>query len=110
MATYTTVDRLAAALRAGRLGKLETGCWLTPTIYSACMAPPDLGVDYPPAFCVIVDVAGIPNVWGPGTSRPSGLFSSTWKGGAIEFFVPHPIDVGTIRAVYPLLPCGDAHK
>jgi hypothetical protein len=110
LATYTTADRLPVFLAAGAIGNPRWGCWLTPTIYPACMAPPDLGMNYPADFCIVVDVDGLPEVWGPGTSRPSGGFPNTWKGGAIEFFVPQPIHVGLIRAVHPLQPCGDGHR
>lgn len=108
LGTYMTTDRLRDFLRAGAIG-LAHGCWLTPTFYSACMAPYDLGVNHPTEACVTLDVRTLPALWGPGTSRPSGRFPSVWRGGAIEFFSPQPIDTRFIRAIQLVFPCGDRH-
>jgi hypothetical protein len=110
LAMYTTATRLTTFLGVGALGNPAYGCWLTPEAHSACMASPNLGINHPADFCILVDVRSIPAIWGPGTSRPSGNFTGTWRGGAIEFFVPQPIDVTLITSVSTVEPCGDCHR
>lgn len=109
LACYMTLDRLQEFLQAGTVGRAY-GCWLTPTAYAACLAPYNLGVNSPADACVLLDVSEVTELWGPGTSRPSGTFPGIWRGGAVEFFSPRPIDSGFIRDVCEILPCGDSHQ
>lgn len=106
LAHYTTLIRLEQMLQARQIGG-GAGCWLTPTIFAACMAPYDLGLDTPRNVCLLIDVSALDNLWGPGTAGPSRAYSAIWRGGAVEFYFPGPIAVDLVRRVYMVEPCGD---
>ncbi len=107
LAHYTSVDRLPSIIRSGGIG--SPGCWLSPTAYAACMTPYNLGLDSPRDLCLLVDVSGVSQLWGPGTSPSSGRHPSIWRGGGIEFFAPSPIPLDQVRHIVMAEPCGDGH-
>ncbi len=109
MAHYTRKP-LADLMRQGGSIGLDAGCWLTPTPYSACMAPYDLGLNDPRDSVLIVDVTGLNELWGPGTALPSQRYHSIWQGGGMEFYCPSPIPFLNVVAVQDLEPCGDQHR
>lgn len=108
LAHYLTWDALVWVIEQGAIGGSQ-GCWLTPTPYAACMAPYDLGLNTPRNVCLLVDVSDLPELWGPGTSPPSGRYPAVWQGGGVEFFSTAPIDLGHIRDFQEIAPCGDSH-
>ncbi|MBM4415910.1 MAG: hypothetical protein FJ035_06645 [Chloroflexi bacterium] len=73
------------------------------------MLPYNLGLENPRDI-VVVDPAGIPSLWGPGTVAPSQRFSEHWRGGAAEFYVPHPLPLGLVLDIYVVEACGDLHR
>jgi hypothetical protein len=108
LAHYTSRKYLRAIWAAGSIGH-SLGCWLTPTAYAACLAPYNLGINSPRDVCLLVDVQTISWLWGPGTASGSKGFKGLWKGGAVEFFSPDPIEFRYVKNVYRILPCGDPH-
>jgi hypothetical protein len=106
---YVSSQALPLIVQNQAVGRPGYGCWLTPTPYASCLAPYDLGLPSPRDFCLLVDVAGIAALWGPGTAPPSRTYPMLWKGGAVEFFAPNPIPIGTIRGAIQIMPCGDTH-
>jgi hypothetical protein len=107
LAHYTTLDALEWIRQ---MDAISPRCWLTPTTYAACMSPYDLGLNTPRDVCLLVDVRSVPQLWGPGTSRPSSHFPMIWAGGAIEFFSDSPISFSNVRRAIRIEPCGDMHR
>ena len=106
LAHYTTLPRLSQLLQAGQIGG-SAGCWLTPSELAACMVPYDLGLNTPRDVCLLIDVRGVTDLWGPGTIPGSTAYRSIWRGGGIEFYVPQPLNTAVIRQVVPIEPCRD---
>ena len=109
LAHYTTWEALEWMLASNKIGG-ETGCWLTPTPYAACMVPYALGLNTPRTVCLLVDVRSVRTLRGPGTSPPSGRHPTIWRGGGIEFFSPDPVPFDCVRRVIEIRPCGDMHR
>jgi len=107
LAHYTTAAFIPVLMATG-LGA-SGGCWLTPIPYAACMAPYDLGISTPRDLCLLVDVTGVLQLWGPGTAGPSSLNPGIWRGGCIEFFCPTAVQFTQVRQVLQIMPCGDTH-
>lgn len=105
---YTTRDSLIQIRRSGFIGG-SSGCWLTPTGYSGCMVPYDLGLNTARDICLIVNVAGVADLWGLGTAPPGSLVS-IWKGGGIEFYSHQPIDFTNVVMMSTCGTCGDPHR
>jgi hypothetical protein len=108
LAHYTTRDNLVLIRRSGFIG--PGGCWLTPTGYSGCMVPYDLGLNAPRDICLVVDVRALAALWGPGTAAPSGTSGPIWRGGGIEFYSRDPIDFKHVVLLAACEGCGDAHR
>jgi hypothetical protein len=107
---YTIWQGLTLALDTGSVGGPQ-GCWLTPTPYAGCVAPYDLGLNTPRDVCLLVDVSELVQLWGPGMAAPSGLHPSIWRGGALEFYSPFPIEFTRVRrVVIGVDTCGDTHR
>jgi hypothetical protein len=106
---YTTRDVARLIVASGMIGAPGRGLWLSPSPYAACVAPYNLGVDTPRDLVLLVDVSGVAEVWGPGSAAISRAFPDIWRGGAVEFYVPHPIPLAAIRSTVRLDPCGDTH-
>lgn len=107
LAHYLSVTALPAIVAQAAIGG-PGGTWLTPTPYAGCVAPYDLGLRSPRDLCMLVDVSQLARVWGPGTAVPSILYPTTWRGGAVEFFVPGPIPLRSVRELIRLHACGDS--
>ena len=103
---YTNSDRLPSIIESESIGP---GCWLTPTIYPACMVPYNLGLGSPRDICLLIDVSSILELWGPGTCRPSTRHAPIWPGGGIEFYTPKPVEFSLVRSIIEIEPCGDTH-
>ena len=101
---YTSIDHVESINTAG-IGRPGRGCWLTPSTYSACVAPYRLGLRSARDMCVMVDVSSLPEIWGPGTSRAG---NSIWTGGGIEFYYPGLIPAQCIVGFSEINSCGDA--
>jgi len=71
LAHYATSDALRRYLEGDAIGGGYGGCWLTPTIYAACMAPYTLGLAAPKDVCLLVDVTDVAELWSPGTAPPA---------------------------------------
>ena len=107
LAHYLSATALPAIVAQASIGG-PGGTWLTPTPYAGCVAPYDLGLRSPRDLCMLVDVSQLARVWGPGTAVPSILYPTTWRGGAVEFFVPGPIPLQSVRELIGLHACGDS--
>lgn len=96
----------------GQLSGRSGNCYLTPTYYSASMAPVNLGLAGPVDVCLVIDTARIPVLIGPGTApaHPNAPFSGLWSGGGIEFRSPSPIPNSHIVDVLSLQPFGERHR
>jgi hypothetical protein len=111
LAHYTTEGGLQKIRELDSIGGKEGyGCWLTPTPYAACIAPYDLGLKTPCNVCLLVDVSKCEELWGPGTSGKSVLYSAIWRGGAIEFYSAVPVPYDYVTREIQLAPCGDLHR
>ncbi len=106
LAHYTNKDVLPLIAASGYI---RAGCWLTPTPYAACMVPYNLGLPSPRDVCLLIDVASLPELWGPGTTPPSSTHSRIWTGGGIEFYSPYDIPLNAVHRIIDLEPCGDVH-
>jgi hypothetical protein len=109
LAHYTRRARVAQMKQSGVVGQKDTALWLTPIAYSACMAPYDLGLPSPRDVCLLIDVASLQALWGPGTCPPSDTYPDVWQGGGVEFYCPATtlIAFDLVVAILPLSPCGD---
>lgn len=99
---YTTSDVLPLIRETG-VGK--SGVWLSPSLYSSCLAPYRLGLSSPVNVCLIVDVSEVPALWGPGMARRG---AHLWMGGGIEFYCEEAIPFSKVRACCAIQGCGDA--
>lgn len=90
-------------------GAIRAQCWLTPTPYSECIVPYNLGLDSPREVCLLVDVSSLRTLWGPALIPPSSLHPTIWRGGGIEFFSADPLPLTCVKDVIELAPCGDEH-
>lgn len=106
---WTVASRLAAMWESGVIGS-GAGVWLTPTAYASCMTPYDLGLDTARDAVLLIDPRRIPALWGPGSAGPSLGWPAIWRGGAVEFYSPSPLDAGVIVDVLGAEPCGDTHR
>src|SRR3712207_5097219 len=61
LAHYTHWDRMPFIFASGQLGP---GSWLSPTAYSACMVPYNLGLPSPRDTCLILNVRDVDELWG----------------------------------------------
>lgn len=107
LAHYTRSDLLHLIHASGQIG--HPGLWLTPTAYSACMAPYNLGLDTPCDTCLLINVRNVEELWGPGTTPGSLAHSGIWQGGGIEFFCPQPIPLSAVVDTQMVEPCGGGH-
>ncbi|MFG3062312.1 hypothetical protein ACGFYM_27585 [Streptomyces sp. NPDC048231] len=104
MCHYTGIDWLNWIKKNG----IRADAWVSPTTYSACLAPYRLGLYDAKDIAVILETAQIPLLWGPGTAPP-GIFNKVWTGGGIEYQLgPSGAPESSILHVLPLEPCGDA--
>lgn len=111
MLHYTASENAELIWRSGAIGLRGSGAWLTPTAYSACMASPNLGLNTPRDLVLVLDVARVSEIWGPGASVASRAFGSQWRGGGIEFYVPSPLSLDDCLVdVIELEPCGGGHR
>jgi len=106
LAHYLSATALPTIVAQAHIGG-PGGSWLTPTPYAGCVAPYDLGLRSPRDLCMLVDVSQLAQVWGPGTAVPSSVHPTTWRGGAMEFFVPGPVPLQHVRELIRLHTCGD---
>lgn len=111
MVHYTANESAELIWRSGAVGLRGSGAWLTPTAYSACMASPNLGLSTPRDLVLVLDVARVSEIWGPGTAVASSAFGPQWRGGGIEFYVPVPLSLDDCLVdVIELEPCGGGHR
>jgi hypothetical protein len=111
MLHYTRADLSGVILASGSVGGAVAGAWVTPTAYSACMAPPNLGLATPRDLALVLDVSTVPELWGPGTSVESEAFPLLWRGGGMEFYSPVPLSLDECLVdVVTLNPCGGGHR
>lgn len=103
---YTTAPVLRLIIAAGELGRPNAGVWLTPSPYSACLAPYELGLYSPRDVCLLIDTSGIPGLYGPAMAAPSST-ARLWRGGALEFFSPSPISLDHVLEAVEVGTCGD---
>ena len=103
---YTTAPVLRLIIAAGELGRPNAGVWLTPSPYSACLAPYELGLDSPRDVCLLIDTSGMPGLYGPARAAPSST-ARLWRGGALEFFSPSPISLTHVLEAVEVGTCGD---
>jgi hypothetical protein len=106
---WTDAATLPLIWASGTLGA-SAGLWLTPSQYSACLTPYDLGLNSPRDVALVIDPRLIPALWGPGTSGPSTVAPNVWPGGAIEFFIPTSLGLEAIVDIIEAEPCGDLHR
>lgn len=104
---YTQTEHLITILHNGGI---STGAWLSPSSYTGCMCPYDLGLPSPRDVVLVVEAARLDQLWGPGTSGPSDEHPELWRGGGLEYFVPGGIPLGAIADVLAVDPCGDEHR
>lgn len=90
---------------------LYPGAYLTPTPYSACVAPCALGLPLPTNLVVLVKPGRIRTpLYGPALARQSRLADAKelWPGGGIEFLSPHAVPRSAIVGIVEVGSCGDA--
>ena len=104
---YTTEPFFELVKRSNQIGMTGGGVFLTPTGYPTWVASHELGLPRPCTRCLLVNVEGISEIWGPGLAAPSPSFPEAWPGGGIEFYVPNPIPYSWVVQV---LECGDGRS
>jgi hypothetical protein len=103
---YTSTDGLRRIDSYGAIGR---GIWLTPTGFGGCMVPYNLGLYGPKNIALLLDVASIGYLWGPGTAPSSPVHGNVWRGGGIEFYSDDVIPLSAIIQIIDIEPCGDTH-
>lgn len=106
LAHYTRWAQMPFIYASGELGP---GSWLSPTVYSACMVPYNLGLPSPRDTVLIFNVKGVSELWGPGRAPGSPQYPDIWEGRGIEFYCPDPISLSALERVWRLEPCGGGH-
>ena len=104
---YTTELFFNEIKRTEQIGADGGGVYLTPTGYPGWVASHELGLPRPCTHCLLVEVEGISEIWGPGLAAPSTLFPEVWLGGGIEFYVSKPIPYRWVKEV---VECGDGRS
>ena len=103
---YTTAPVLRLLIAAGEIGRPNAGVFLTPSPFSACLAPYELGLDSPRDVCLVINTCGIEELYGPASAPPSS-HARLWRGGAIEFFTPAPSSLSQVVEALEVGTCGD---
>lgn len=101
---WTTRAHHAAIEETGLAPGQSGGVYLTPSRYSAYLAPYRLGLMNARDVCIGVDVSPIQQLWGPGKA-PNCV--PVWNGGGLEFFCAEPIPAEQIRSVTAYDVCGE---